>query len=239
MTTAAAVMRDYGKGLRGTRLVRAMIGAEAWSTPSKDGRPLLLAPHGDPWLNLFSNDTAMVKFCALHNLDDSFFMSLPGHSLFDGIAPALAGINFDTDTPDGFHYRRSQFAMLQSVVDAMKIEAFLHGAKSIDDPFSRMKRYADYIVLERPGGGWMLAPDEDGRRLLAINMTDDTADALQAQVRVDLNIETVQRRLDGRALFTQIKAQQGLDGLVFNPRGVVKPRAMAVAIAGHVLGATG
>lgn len=239
MTTAATVMKGYSEGLRGTKLVRAMIGVDAWSSPARDGRPVLLAPNDEPWLNLFSNDVAMVGFCALHGLDASLFMSLPGYAIFDGLTPELAGINFDADTPDGFHYRRTQFPMLQSVVDAMKIEAFLHGAEGIDDPFSRMKRYADYIVLERPEGGWMLAPDQDGRRLLAINMTHDTAEALQAQVRSELGIETVQRRIDGNALFTNINGQSGLDGVVFNPRGVVKPRAMAVAIAAHVVNAPG
>jgi|GEM_PF-3160909 len=238
MTTAETVMKNYENGLLGTGLVRAMLSAEAWLTPMHDGLPLQLLSHsGERWLNLFSNDGAMMAFCAAHGIDTTLFMSLPGASVFDGIAPTLAGINIDADTPTGFHYRRNQFAMLQSVVDARKIEGFLHGTLELDAPFIIMRNYADYLVLVRPDGGWMLAPDSQGRRLLAICMTDDTAEALQAQVLAELKVATTLRRLDGRTLFAGIQQQSTLQGLVFNPAGVVKPRAMTPALAGIVLSA--
>ncbi|MBN1954246.1 MAG: hypothetical protein JW900_04260 [Anaerolineae bacterium] len=147
-------------------------------------------------------------------------------------------VNVNPFTALAIHYKQHQLPMLLRWAKAVELELALHDPAMADQLFALLRDFAHYqIVLRQVGEGYqmVLAPDDQGRRLAAVFTADDTLDAFMAWAAPQFDFQPLILTLGGRDLFAQLR-NAPVDGVVFDCKGPVPPRAFARELAEHILG---
>lgn len=167
----------------------------------------------------------------------------PGWDIIPQLRDDLQFLNINPDAEHVYHYRNHQLPMLKAMAEAVAIETALHDSARSDELFTRLKKYENFKMLFRSGGSTgmqiVLAPDDQGRKLIPIFTAEDSF-----QVFLDQMLPIIQQEIcnpyvmdrKGEEMFASL-ATIPADGIVFNPVGYTRPRAFAIqfcnVIANH------
>lgn len=245
---ADEALRAFHDGkLQGGLLLRALARHGAWRVPARlvgDGIAVgkVRDDAGVTWVTAWSGPDAMAR---ARSTDEAWraegrFAEVDGTTLI-GLLDAGDGLELDPGTPWAVHYKPDQLPLLQEVAAAAGVEALLDEASLSQEPLRLLLAYGGYRLVVRARGEGQaldLAPDAEGRRLLAVFTAADTATAYLDRAR-PLEAEHGAAhviQLDGLTLAERVDALD-IDGMVFNCMGPVRPRALAKLFARHLLDA--
>lgn len=193
-------------------------------------------PEGVCRLFIFTDGDAYNRFTEIASgeIKAQTFLTTAGTWVFRMPTDGIDFIAIDPGSPHDIAYGKEHFAKLKRIADAIEVERALADLRSGDTTkqglIPTVRDYPRYIIpIRKTAEGNMLglAPDDKGRALAAIFTNDDAFDAYLGESESG-EPESMLVRLDlsGQELFAQI-SKMGLDGIVFNCCGPVKPVAFA------------
>lgn len=228
--------------------MRALAAWPTWIVPAtlQEGVPAALIerdPEGARSLTAFVDLASWEAWSTVHQAGD-YYLTTRGSGVFALLEEGLAGLTIEADTDTAIHYTSEQFVALKQMGNAVVVEEILTGQLTAEDAFARLADHTYFVGhhAERPGAegpmseghALMLAPDAQGRRLLAVFTAVDTAKAFEDQMKADLGFDPQITGIDGRTLFALI-ARAEVEGVVFNCSGPIAPKAIAKGFAKLVL----
>jgi hypothetical protein len=223
---------------------------DQWQIPSdfdSKGHPAFSISryaNGERWFHAFTDHNAIEEYEATigkRSLGE-YFITTTGWGVFSQLDETLNGVNINPHTALALHYRQPQIPILKNRAKAVEVETAIAAPDRFSDPFGVMKNFSGYrIALFEAGGKTQiaLAPDPQGRKLAAIFTAEDTLNAFLEYLKAAAPQRYPDVRifpLDGSKLFSQLR-DLPLDGIVFNPKGPIPPRAFGAAIIQHILAA--
>jgi hypothetical protein len=175
------------------------------------------------------------------------FVKLPGWMLFTFEVPGCAYLNLDPHLPHAQHFRAEQFGQLHEWARLVGLDAVLERVLTAPEinaqDVATLLDFDHYHLLtttvpatpgtEAAEPRLALAPDAQNRVLGAVFTTEMSAD-LHSQWMYDNGpegLEITRRRFDGRTLWRILAQLTELDGLVFNCRGPLQPKAFSLGLA--------
>ncbi len=244
------IQQFFNQEIDGQQLLRVFMAYEQWHIPAdfdSEGRlgfALSRYSEGDRWFQAFTDRDAVEAYEAAYGKGSlgEYFITTAGWSAFAQIDETLDGVNINPYTPLALHYRQPQIPLLKNWAKTVEVETAIAAPDKFSDPFGVMKHFAGYRIALFDSGGNVqiaLAPDSQGRKLAAIFTAEDTLNAFLVYLKAAVPHRYADVRtllLDGSELFSRLRALP-LDGIVFNPKGAIPPRAFGSALIRHILDA--
>ena len=216
---------------------RQMVHYEGWHVPSKTladgsvGLWMFPGSTGEWWVCAFSSRQVMDSYAQVNGLQigESFFVT-KGGSLLRNLPGGARGLGLDLASHHGVAIFARDLPLLQELGQAVLVEEILAGTSQRANQHELLREYAGYRVFWQ-GQQPLLAPDPQGRRLVAVFTAEDTFEAFRAQQNA---WNTPHTKLDGGSLFGQLRAAP-VDGVVFNCAGPIAPSAVGSGFASSVM----
>jgi hypothetical protein len=201
---------------------------------------------GQRHFNVFSSPEALQHTQAVrgdHAVGQAY-ITLAGWQLFTFRGQEFAYLNIDPDEPHAIHFKQHQFDGLNQWARMVGLDATLHRLQAqAEVPETDIQTLLDYehyylALTEHPDGARIaLAPDSQNRTLGAVftsEMAAQTyADWLEEGYRLGGGTPPPLRiiQITGRPLWKELASMAELQGIVFNCRGPITPRAFSLKIA--------
>jgi hypothetical protein len=242
-----AIQAHLDGRLSGTLLLRSFMTYDHWHIPAviqagSEVASRIALYEMERWFELFTDHEAMKAYEAVHGemvLGDHF-VTATGVSAFGWLDGSLDGVNINPNSSLAIHYRQHQIPMLKSWATIVQLEQAIYTPEAVENPFEVIKAFQNYhIVLHRFGDQHqiVLAPNSQGRRLPALFTAEDTRDSFLAylkQISPESFSEIRMLTLNGDELFSQLRGIP-VDGIIFNPKGDLPPKAFAPQLIDHIL----
>lgn len=230
---AAALKASRAGALPEWALMRAIVTHDPWwvaAAAEADGpAPRLVMEDDGPWLHAWPTAAR----------GGGPRISMRAETLLSAVHDGLAGLAIDPGGPLEVRFDRARFPLLRRWARADRVARIVRGLDPRPDGMAVLRAYGGWHVMVRGGDGGrqiMLAPDDRGRRLAAVFTAEDTARAFAARFAEALKGRAVDLEvLDGAALFGELAAVSGLDGIVFDCAGPLPPKAVQARFAAEVL----
>lgn len=243
MKPSEAYRKFNNKEINGTQLMRNVLEYDEFLIPGRPGHGPLDAYFGTKDENCFHlfEDSEHFEIWKKTMAGDPLIVGpFSGCEVVPQLAASLDFLNINPDSDDVFHYRKHQLADMKKMGASVAIEKALHDEAKANELFGMLKSYDHYQMLFRSGGDegmqLVLAPDEQGRKLIPIFTAEDCF-----QVWLNQMLPVIQKEIrapyvvtrKGSDLFAEL-ANYSTDGIVFNPVGYSRPRAFAMPICSIV-----
>jgi hypothetical protein len=249
-TIRSSIQQFFEQEINGQQLLRTFMGYDQWHIPAAfdpEGRPVFSISryeNGERWFHAFTDHRAIQEYEAALGKDAAgeYFITTTGWSIFSQLDETLDGVNINPHTALALHYRQHQLPTLKNWAEAVRLETAIATPDKFSDPFKIMKDFSDYrMVLFESGRGTQiaLAPDPQGRKLAPIFTAEDTVNGFLEYLQDAATRRYPAVRIlaqNGSRLFSQLR-DLPLDGIVFNPKGPIPPRAFGSAIIQYILAA--
>jgi len=237
MKPSEAYAKFQNGEIKGPQLMRSVIEYEEYLLPGSPNHAPLDAYFGsaeEKSYHLFEDSDHFTIWQEKMRQEPLFVGPFRGCDVIPQLADDLSFLNINPDSDEVFHYRSHQFSDMKKLAASVAIEKAFHEVERADELFDRLKKYEEFRMLFRSGdeGGMqlVLAPDEQGRKLIPIFTAEDCF-----QVWMDQMIPVIQKDLrapyvitrKGEDLFAEL-AGYSTDGIVFNPVGYSRPKAFAM-----------
>ena len=237
MKPSEAYRKFNNKEITGTQLMRYVVEYDDFLIPGRLDHAPLDAYFGTPEeksFHLFEDGEHFEIWQKKMKQDPLFVGPFPACEVVPQLTDDLGFLNINPDSDDVFHYRNHQLAEMKNLAASVAIEKALHDSAQANELFGMLKNYEQYQMLFRSGddGGMqlVLAPDNQGRKLIPIFTADDCF-----KVWLDQMLPVIQKKIcnpyvvtrKGSDLFAEL-AKYPTDGIVFNPVGNSRPRAFAM-----------
>ncbi len=172
---------------------------------------------------------------------NSEWLELPGYVILARLEElGVQRVTFDWGSEHSLFYTGPRLHALRAWARVAAVETALYDPDAVDNAFSLLHGFSDYLVLIRPDDGdrdLVLAPDPAGRSLAAIFTAWDTCVQFQQTMRsAGVDDELVTETVRGHQLFHQLELA-GVDGMVFNPLGALPPVALQSGVIPRILAA--
>jgi hypothetical protein len=237
----ASAMSLYRDGqIEADSLLRALTTFPAWKCPGqRDAEGHLrvgVLRRGDACsLELYSSEPGH------EHAANSEWIELPGYVILARLEElGVQRVTFDWGSEHSLFYTGPRLHSLRAWANVAAVETALYDPDAVDNPFSLLHGFSDYLVLIRPDAGdrdLVLAPDNAGRNLAAIFTAWDACDQFQQTMKsAGVDDEMVTETVKGHELFHQLELA-GVDGMVFNPLGALPPVALQSGIIPRILAA--
>jgi hypothetical protein len=199
----------------------------------------LVDEHGQRWLTLFSTDDALYEFRRSSGFEPARVGRTPGYVAFKTMLEGVHGVQLNPDTPIAIHFTLAEHGeQLERWGNAVFVEQALADPGMVSDPFKVYRNFQNYqVVVVKAEDGTetvAMAPDDKGRRLVAVFTATDTVQAFIRARSSRLGGTLRVLHFSGTKLFTTLQ-QREMDGIVFNCSGPIPARAFQPAFAEKVL----
>ncbi len=203
------------------------------------GTSPLIDEHGKRWLTLFSNDDALYEFKLSSGYKPEKVGRTPGYVALKTMLDDVTGVQLNPDTPTAIHFTLADHGeQLERWGNSVFVEQTLADPGMVEDPFRVYREFGGYMVVvvkAKDGTETVaMAPDDKGRKLVAVFTAPDTVRAFVDQNKSRLAGSVRVLHYTGAKLFKTLTSRQ-MDGIVFNCSGPIVPRAFQASFAEKVL----
>lgn len=167
------------------------------------------------------------------------WVTIPGYVILARLEElGVQRVTFDWGSEHSIFYTGPRLATLRGWANVAAVETALYAPDDVDNPFSLLHGFNEYLVLIRAEGDdrdLVLAPDNQGRSLAAIFTAWDTCEQFQQTLRsAGVDDDMIAETVRGGELFHQLELAS-LDGMVFNALGGLSPVAIQATAIPRIL----